>query len=174
MRLLALIPILFLISCCPKEGVDKSSTINDYILAVDYYNYNTPVNTQLISDSDISMQLTDNEGHTYTSKQITRDANNLQRVIFFFPESLKEENIVSFAGQLSDFNWNNSDFHSFSKSIYQKEPIKLSANTITSQFLCVLNNIGHALLPSANAMSCAAKPDSKISYRTGTLIRIDL
>jgi hypothetical protein len=174
MRLLALLPILFLISCCPKEGVDRSSTINDYILAVDYFNDNTPVKASLIPDEEINLQLTDNTGHVISPKYISRNSGFENRLLFFFSEDVKEESIHSFSGKLSGATWNDVGFQSYNKSIYQKDPIKVSSVDLKSQFLCVINNIGNTLLPSANAMSCKAKDGSQITYRPGALIRVDL
>lgn len=175
MRLLAIISLLFLISCCPKDGVDRSRTVNDYILAVDYYNYNTPVNANLIPTQDISLQIETVDQQTFNSAYFERDSLYPQRIIYRFDSTVNEENIVSLSGKLSGYSWTQVDFRNFNKSTFQKEPENLASNnSLGSQFLCFLNNIGHTLLPSANAMSCKTKAGSQITYRSGTLIRIDL
>lgn len=174
MRFLLLLPILFLISCCPKDGVDRSSSINDYILAIDYFNYNTPVNTQLIPQAEISLELMDKNGASEIGKLYKSDNLQTQRLVFFFDQKWNDDLVSELNIKLSGFNLRGIDFSQLQKTAYQKEPINLTSNETTSQFLCFLNNVGHLLLPSANAMSCKAKSGSKITYREGTLIRIDL
>lgn len=175
MHFLVIMSLLFLISCCPKEGIDRSRTVNDYILAIDYYNDNTPVNAHMIPTQDVALQVENSDQEIFNATYIEKDTQYPQRLIYHFDSSLTEDHILSLSGKLSGYVWNQVDFGTFSKSTYQKTPEILASNdSLGSQFLCLLNNIGHTLLPSANAMSCKTKAGSQVTYRAGTLIRIDL
>ncbi len=172
--ILTLLSALFLIGCCPKDGVDRSSTINDYILAVDYFNDSTPVNTLLIPNEDINLQLIDFQGNIEKPSGITRDPKNQARIIFSFDQKWNDYLIHNINLKLSGFLMYGIEFSKLEKSIYQKEPIILASKNFSSGFMCLLNEVGDFLLPSANAMSCRAKNGSKLSYREGTLINIYL
>lgn len=177
MRLIIILSFLFLISCCPKDGIDKSSTVNDYILAVDYYNDSSAVGIQYIPDSDISLKIQGKDGSIDNSLSFSRDPQVLNRIIFFFDQKWNDDLISSLSFKLSGFQLNQIPMDSLFKTSYQKAPVNISANLSnawSSEFLCFLNQVGHSLLPSANAMSCKAKSGSTLSYRTGTLIEIDL
>lgn len=172
--ILTLLSSLLLISCCPKDGIDGSSTINDYLLAVDYFNDSTPVNTLLIPTEDINLQLVDFQGNKEYPSEITRDPKNQARVIFSFDQKWNDRLIHSINLKLSGFLMYDIEFAKLEKSIYQKEPIMLASRASSLGFLCMLNQIGDFLLPSANAMSCKTKSGSKLSYREGTLVNIYL
>lgn len=172
--ILTLLSALLLASCCPKDGIDQSLTINDYILAVDYFNDSTPVNTLLIPNEDINLQLVDFQGNAEKPSGITRDPKNQARVIFSFDQKWNDHLIHHVNLKLSGFLMYGIEFAKLEKSIYQKEPMMLASKDFSSGFLCLLNQIGDFLLPSANAMSCKTKSGSKLSYREGTLINIYL
>ena len=173
MRWISLIPLLFLISCCPKDGIDKSTVMNDFILAIDYYNYNTPVEADLVPVNELKLSITDEKGFTNQAKH-SNYTENINRIEYYFDSTLKEESIKRIDGTIGNMNFTLSNFNLVKKSVYQKDPISLANNTLYSRTLCFLNNIGEFLLPSAKAMSCKAKAGSKLSYREGTLIRVDL
>lgn len=203
MRILAILAVLLLVSCCPKEGIDKSFSINDYVLAIDFYLENEPMDVQNIEKKDISVIISDlsnnNEvSSTYkTSLQIqqlknnTQDANgstqnelqsfapeNQNRMVFYFNERWNAENIKTIKYFLLTYTGAISDFSSYPKSKFQLEPISLASsdkvNPLISPFTCMIEQLSHFILPKANAMSCKAKAGSKMTYREGNLISINL
>ncbi|MCK6597056.1 MAG: hypothetical protein L6Q37_01725 [Bdellovibrionaceae bacterium] len=203
MRILAILAVLLLVSCCPKEGIDKSSTINDYILAVDFYLENEPMDVQNLEKKDISIIISDlnnnNEASsTYkTSLEIQQQKvgyqlmnendqkefqslapENSNRMVFYFNERWNSNNIKTLKYFISNYKGFISDFDSYPKSKFQLEPISLTSSDkispLIAPFTCMIEQLSNFILPKANAMSCKAKAGSKMTYREGNLISINI
>jgi hypothetical protein len=162
---------VFLISCCPKEGVDRSFQNNSYNITVEINDrtIQLPI-TKLDSDSKLSIILS--SGVRLDSQYFSQDSKTKNRFTFFFQDSVTDDSVSTVEVKLIDYQNQNLDYRTIQKSIYQKDPIPIVKND-WDRFLCDLNPIDW-ILPKANALSCKAKEGSTQSWRSGYLINLEL
>lgn len=159
------------ISCCPKEGVDRSFQDNSYNITVEVNDrtIQQPI-TELDSDSKLSVVLT--SGVRLDSQNFSQDSKTKNRFTFYFQESVMDDSVSTVEVKLIDYQNQNLDYRTIQKIPYQKDPMPLVKNDWDS-FLCDLNPIDW-ILPKANAFSCRAKEGSTQSWRAGYLINLEL
>ncbi|MBL7672296.1 MAG: hypothetical protein JNM39_17585 [Bdellovibrionaceae bacterium] len=179
---------VLLAGCCPPGGVDRSRTSENFILAVDFYQQNQPVEITNHSTEDLRIQVVDRTGYAEYGFSLSFDVSNSNRAIFELRPYWTEENIVEVNLLIGGIALNQIDFLSLNKQIYQKpstEMVGYARNTfktryhevasqIGDQIVCALSSIKEVILPSAQAMSCSTKKGSLLSFRPGVLVRIDL
>ena len=78
-----------------------------------------------------------------------------------------------------NFEQNNINFNLLEKASFQREPLpynQLFSKSVSylDQVECVIHSVTEIFIPRAQAMSCKASDSSTVTYRAGTLIRIDL
>lgn len=170
---------LALAACCPKEGVDKSFTVNDYAVAVDYYSQGAPIAANLIPKNDTYVELFDKDAQSEKPIYLAYDDKQSNRIIYYFSSSWNSEKINFLNVKFSNFEFNNINFNTIEKASFQREakPFdQLSSRSVSylDQIECVIKSVSEVFLPRAQAMSCKASASSAIYYRAGTLIRVDL
>lgn len=169
---LILLVCVLTLSCCPKDGVDKSVYYGDYNL------------TFQLSDSSVQKPITflDFESKvTLVSNNSTRfqatsfsQINGSDQFTFFFDASIKEEDLSSIEVKLIDYKDQNLNFKTISKTPFQREPENV-ASLDRENFLCSFTrNVASWLLPQAQALSCSTKPGSVRTFRSGSLIPLSL
>jgi hypothetical protein len=168
---LILVLLVSIISCCPKEGVDRSFQDNSYNITVEINDrtIQQPI-TELDSDSKLSVVLT--SGVRLDSQNFSQDSKTKNRFTFYFQESVMDDSVSTVEVKLIDYQNQNLDYRTIQKIPYQKDPMPLVKNDWDS-FLCDLNPIDW-ILPKANALSCKAKEGSTQSWRAGYLINLEL
>lgn len=171
-RYLALILISFvsLVSCCPKDGVDRSSVNNDFNITLDIFNHTNQMPIEAL-DWESKLTLVLNNG-TRVDSQSFFVGSFLNRFTFYFDSTVNEEDINILEVRLIDYQDQVLNYTTIAKSSYQREPTPISKNDF-GNFICDLNP-ANWLLPHANAMSCKVKSGSKITWRAGSLISLSL
>ena len=169
-----------LVGCCPPKGINRSFTVDDYAIAVDYYSQGEPADVHAVPKSATTVEVFDKEAQSENPLYIVYDSKQSNRIIYYFNSTWSSEKINSLNIKLGDVELNNYDFNTIEKTDFQRESKpylqQQSSNTISylDQIECVIKSVAEIILPRAQAMSCKASADSVISYRTGTLIRINL
>lgn len=170
---------LVLSGCCPSGGIDRSYTVNEYAVAIDYYSQGTPIEANLVPKNETYVELFDNG--TQSEKPIYSEYDDLQnnRIIYYFNSNWNSEKIKSFNVKFSDFELNSIDFNTAEKAAFLRDTKPLNqyfsrSVSYLDQIECVIKSVTGIFLPQANAMSCKASDSSMVSYRAGTLIRVNL
>lgn len=172
--------ILVLAGCCPPNGIDKSYTVDEYAIAVDYYSQGSPVAANLVPKNETYVELFDKNAQSEKALYSVRDSELSNRVIYYFNSTWSGEKISSLNIKLSDFVLNNIDFNVVEKAVFQLEPKPYSYPNLSksvfylNQIECVIHSVAEIFLPRANAFTCKASSNSTISYRPGTLIQVNL
>ena len=170
---------LALAACCPKEGVDHSFTVADYAVAVDYYSQGAPIEAKLATNNETLVELFNSSAQFEKHIYFNYDQNQKNRIIYYFSESWSTDQINSINIKYRDYALNNINFNTIEKASFQRQPkpySQLFAGSVSylDQIECVIKSVAEVFIPRAQAMSCKASESSTISYRAGTLIRIDL
>lgn len=168
-----------LVGCCPPKGVNRSFTVDDYAIAVDYYSQGEPADVHAVPKSATTVEVFDKESQSEKPLYVVYDSKQNNRIIYYFNSTWSSEKINSLNIKLGDTELNNYDFNSIEKSDFQRESkpyLQQFSNTLSylDQIECVIKSVAEIILPRAQAMSCKPSADSVISYRAGTLIRINL
>jgi hypothetical protein len=160
-----------MISCCPKDGVDRSSTNSSFNITVDLYNSSTqqPIN-QLDVASKISVILSSTT--RFDSESFYQHELNPNRYTFYFSSSILDEDVSVLEVKLIDYQDQLINYKGINKVPYTRAPVLISGFKWNGIF-CALNPIDW-LLPKANALSCRSKDGSQLTWREGQLIRLDL
>lgn len=180
MRKLTLFIIaLALAGCCPKDGVDHSFTVSDYAVAVDYYSQGRPIEAKLASNDETLVELFNSAAQSEKHIYFHYDKKQANRVIYYFSANWSEDQISSMNVRYRSFEQNNINFNLVEKASFQREPLpynQLFTKSVSylDQVECAIHSVTEIFLPRAQAMSCKASESSTVSYRAGTLIRVDL
>lgn len=162
--------LLFLVSCCPNDGVDRSITRDEYNVSVDLLNRE---NGELIStvDNDSKISIVFNNGSKSDSISFVQGSFS-NRFTFYFDSKIKDEDVASLEIKLIRYKDQVIDFKTTAKTLYQRDPTPISMNSWDT-FFCGLNPVD-LFLPKAQALSCRSKNGSKITWRSGYLISVNL
>lgn len=168
---LILFSFVFSISCCPKDGVDKSREDSAYNITLDIVNQNNqqPI-VSLDHESKISIVL--DNGARLDSLYFSQDTDFPNRYTFFFDSSITDELVSTLEVKLIDYQDQKLNYKTVSKVPFQKGPTLIATNG-WDRFFCELNPMDW-ILPKANALSCKSKNGSKISWRAGYRIVLGL
>ncbi|MEQ1723343.1 MAG: hypothetical protein ABL930_09220 [Pseudobdellovibrio sp.] len=172
--------LAFILSaCCPKNGVDRSYTVNEYAVAVDYFSLGQPVEVKLVPKSDTTVELFDKDSVSEKPIYSNYDSSQSNRIIYYFNSVWSTEKIKSLNIKFSNVELNNLDFNTVDKASFQRPSSPFNqqftkVTTIKDQFECAINSISQLFISRANAFSCKTSDDSMVYYRTGTLVRINL
>lgn len=179
MKTLTLLIGLALAGCCPKEGVDHSFTVADYAVAVDYYSQGEPIVAKLASNDETQVELFNSAAQSEKHIYFNYDKKQANRIIYYFSTNWSADQINSLNLRYRNFEQNNINFNLLEKASFQREPLpynQLFSKTVTylDQVECAVHSLTEIFLPRAQAMSCKASDSSTVTYRAGTLIRVDL
>ena len=75
---------LALAACCPKEGVDKSFTVADYAVAVDYYSQGAPIEARLASNDETLVELFNSAAQSEKHIYFNYDKKQSNRIMIRF------------------------------------------------------------------------------------------
>lgn len=174
-----LITGLALAGCCPKEGVDHSFTVADYAVAVDYYSQGAPIEAKLASNDDTTVELFNSAAQSEKHIYFNYDKKQSNRIIYYFSTNWSTEQINSLNIRYRNFEQKNINFNLIEKASFQRESLPYSqlfskSASFMDQVECAIHSVTEIFIPRAQAMSCKASDSSTITYRVGTLIRVDL
>ena len=162
---------VFLISCCPKDGVDRSSHSDSYNITIDIFDLSIqqPVN---LLDTESKLTLVLNDSTRKESESFKQNEAFHNRYTFYFNSSIQDEHVSSIEVKLIDYKNQIVNYKTAKKIPFQQDPISLTLNRWDS-ILCAMNPIDW-ILPKAQAFSCKAKEGSKITFRSGYLLSVGL
>lgn len=159
-----------LVSCCPKDGIDRSKHDEAYNIVLDIQNkaLQKPID---YLDHESKLVIVFNNGSKSDSRSFEQGAFP-NRYTFYFDSSITDQDVSNLEIRLIDYKDQILDFKTVPKTPFQRESIDLAKNTWDG-FFCDLN-LFNLLLPQANAMSCRVKAGSKLTWRSGYLIALGL
>lgn len=170
---------LALAACCPKEGVDKSFTVADYAVAVDYYSQGAPIDARLASNDETLVELFNSAAQSEKHIYFNYDKKQSNRIIYYFSTNWSSDQINSLNIKYRTFEQNNINFNLLEKASFQRDPLPYNqmfskSASYLDQVECLIHSVTEIFISRAQAMSCKTSDSSTVSYRAGTLIRIDL
>lgn len=179
MKTLIILVGLVLAGCCPKGGMDRSHTVDNYAVAIDYYSQGAPIIARLASSDDTRVELFNSAAQSEKHDYINYDSKIANRIIYYFSAAWSAEQINSLNIRYLNFEQNSISFNAIEKASYQREPHPYNqyfskSISYLDQLECVIHAVTEIFIPRAQAFSCPVSDSSVISYRAGTLIRVDL
>lgn len=180
-KLLFVLSTLFLWSCCPKNGIDRSFTVSQFSLAVDYYSQGEPIQAQLVPKSDTAVEIFDAENQSAKQLRVEYDDKAPNRVIYYFEDSWTSEKLKNLNLKFGNFQSGNINFAAVPKTEYLREsmPFKTyyrlpTQSKLMQQVECFAHTVASLVISRADAMSCPVSESSMVSFRPGTLVEVNL
>lgn len=180
-KLIFVLSTLFLWSCCPKGGVDRSFTIQQFSLAVDYYSQGEPIQAQLVPKSDTTVEIFDAENQSAQQLRVEYDDKAPNRVIYYFDDSWTLEKLKTFNLKFANYQYNNVDFSTLAKTEYLRASMPLKSyyqvplqSKLLQQVECFAHAVASLVISRAEALTCPTSESSMVSFRTGTLLELHL
>lgn len=180
MKISIYLTLAFVLSgCCPPDGVDISRTVPEFPLAIDYYKQGAPVAVNLVPKNDTTVELFDKDALSNRPLYLEHDRKLNNRIIYYFNSEWNSERIKSLNVKLNDIELHNLDISTIEKTSFQRESENYNLHysnplTYLDQIECIIKSVAEVFIPRAQAMSCKPSNKSVISYRQGTLIRVNL
>ncbi|MBY0553704.1 hypothetical protein K2P97_04190 [bacterium] len=180
-KLLFVLSTLFLWSCCPKGGVDRSFTVQQFSVAVDYYSQGEPIQAQLVPKSDTAVEIFDAENQSAKHLRVEYEDKVPNRVIYYFSESWTPEKLKTLNLKYGNFQYSNVDFNMIAKTEYLREAMPLKTyyklpiqSKLLQQVECFAQAVASLVVSRAHALSCPTSESSMVSFRPGTLLELHL
>lgn len=181
LKLLFVLSSVFLWSCCPKGGVDRSFTIQQYSIAVDYFSQGEPIQAQLVPKSDTTVEIFDAENKSAQQLRVEYDGKTPNRVIYYFDESWNPEKLKTLNLKFANYQYNNVDFSVIAKTEYLREAMSFKTynqlptqSKLLRQVECFVHAAASVVISRAHAMSCPVSESSMVNFRPGTLVEVHL